>query len=57
MPFALFFSGGQAIHYSADFARRGWNGSSKGCVNVRDYNALKRLFDLARVGDKVIVYN
>ena len=57
MPYAMFFSGGQAIHYSSDFATRGYNGSSKGCVNVRDKAAIARLFDIARVGDKVIVYN
>lgn len=56
MPFAMFFDGGIAIHYSADFARRGYSGGSGGCVNVRDYNQMKRFFDTARVGDKVIVY-
>src|SRR5258708_7365398 len=33
MPFSLFFDGGQAIHYSADFARNGYHGASHGCVN------------------------
>lgn len=56
MPYAMFFSGGQAIHYSPDFAARGYNGSSHGCVNVRNKSGLARLFDLAKVGDKVIVY-
>lgn len=56
MPFAMFFSGGQAVHYSADFARNGYYGASHGCVNVRDYNGIKKLFDEVRVGDKVIVY-
>lgn len=56
MPFAMFFSGGQAVHYSADFAARGYNGSSHGCVNIRDYSGIKKLFDQVRVGDKVIVY-
>ena len=56
MPFALFFSGGQAVHYSADFARNGYNGASHGCVNVRDKGAVAALFDAARVGDKVVVY-
>lgn len=36
MPFSMFFSGGQAVHHCADFARYGYNGSSHGCVNVRD---------------------
>ncbi|HEU4945901.1 MAG TPA: L,D-transpeptidase family protein [Kribbella sp.] len=56
MPFAMFFSGGQAVHYSSDFAARGYNGASHGCVNVRDYNGIKWLFDQVKVGDKVIVY-
>ena len=56
MPYALFFSGGQAIHYSADFAARGYNGGSHGCVNVRDKAAAQALFDQTKVYDKVIVY-
>ncbi|WP_439675634.1 L,D-transpeptidase [Embleya sp. MST-111070] len=56
MPFAMFFSGGQAVHYSADFAANGYNGASHGCVNVRDKGLVQRLFDETRVGDKVIVY-
>ena len=38
MPYAMFFSGGQAVHYSADFAARGYSGASHGCVNVRNYS-------------------
>jgi peptidoglycan hydrolase-like protein with peptidoglycan-binding domain len=56
MPFAMFFSGGQAVHYSPDFAANGYNGASHGCVNVRDRVAVEWLFDQVRVGDKVIVY-
>ena len=56
MPFAMFFSRGQAVHYSSDFAARGYSGASHGCVNVRDYNGLKALFDKVRVGDKAVVY-
>ncbi|GAA0599305.1 murein L,D-transpeptidase [Kribbella sandramycini] len=56
MPYAMFFSGGQAVHYSSDFAARGYAGASHGCVNVRDLAKIKRLFDLIKVGDKVIVY-
>lgn len=56
MPYALFFSGGQAVHFSADFKARGYNGSSHGCVNVRDKDAVSSLFDATQVGDKVIVY-
>jgi lipoprotein-anchoring transpeptidase ErfK/SrfK len=56
MPFAMFFSGGQAVHYSADFAARGYNGSSHGCVNVRDYNGIAWLFDQVSIGTSVVVY-
>ncbi len=56
MPFAMFFSGGQAVHYSPDFAAHGYSGASHGCVNVRDRVAVERLFDEVRIGDKVIVY-
>ncbi|WP_019874773.1 L,D-transpeptidase [Sporichthya polymorpha] len=56
MPFSMFFSGGQAIHYSSDFARRGYSGASHGCVNTRDYAATRALFNSVRVGDKVYVH-
>jgi len=56
MPYAMFFSGGQAVHYSSDFAARGYNGASHGCVNVRDLGKIQALFDQIKVGDKVVVY-
>jgi peptidoglycan hydrolase-like protein with peptidoglycan-binding domain len=56
MPFAMFFSGGQAVHYSSDFATVGYNGASHGCVNIRDYDGVKWLFSQVQVGDKVVVY-
>ncbi|MFC9298417.1 peptidoglycan-binding protein [Streptomyces sp. NPDC057011] len=56
MPYSMFFSRGQAVHYSADFAARGYAGASHGCVNVRDKGKLSALFDQVQVGDKVVVY-
>jgi hypothetical protein len=56
MPFAMFFDRGQAVHYSPDFAARGYSGASHGCVNTRDYNAIKALFGRVQVGDRVVVY-
>ena len=56
MPYAMFFSGGQAVHYSPDFAANGYSGASHGCVNVRNLAGIQSLFAQARVGDKVIVY-
>ncbi|MFF9484558.1 L,D-transpeptidase family protein [Streptomyces sp. NPDC014676] len=56
MPYAMFFSGGQAVHFSADFAARGYSGASHGCVNVRDEEAIARLYGQVRNGDKVVVH-
>ncbi|OKJ78169.1 L,D-transpeptidase family protein [Streptomyces sp. CB02460] len=56
MPYAMFFSGGQAVHYSSDFAARGYNGASHGCVNVRDEGKIAALFAAVRTGDKVVIY-
>lgn len=56
MPFALFFDRGQAVHYSSDFAARGYAGASHGCVNIRDFKNMEWLFDHAQVGDRVMVY-
>ncbi|MFI8854625.1 peptidoglycan-binding protein [Streptomyces sp. NPDC053499] len=56
MPYAMFFSRGQAVHYSADFAARGYAGASHGCVNVRDKKKIAKVFAEIHPGDKVIVY-
>ena len=56
MPFSMFVSGGQAVHYSSDFAARGYAGASHGCVNVRDYAGIQWLFDQVAIGDKVVIY-
>ncbi|MFE6177350.1 L,D-transpeptidase family protein [Streptomyces sp. NPDC056464] len=56
MPYAMFFSGGQAVHYSSDFAARGYGGASHGCVNVADEPAIKEMFAQVRTGDKVVVH-
>ncbi len=56
MPYAMFFSGGQAVHYSADFAVRGYAGGSHGCVNVRDEQKIANLFAQVRMGDRVVIY-
>ncbi|EPH39654.1 hypothetical protein STRAU_7278 [Streptomyces aurantiacus JA 4570] len=56
MPYAMFFSGGQAVHYSSDFAARGYNGASHGCVNVRDKKSIAKLFKQVENGDRVVIY-
>ncbi|MEU5010335.1 L,D-transpeptidase family protein [Streptomyces sp. NPDC021749] len=57
MPYAMFFSGGQAVHYSADFAARGYRGASHGCVNVRDRDRIAALFAAVHKGTTVVVYH
>jgi len=56
MPFAMFFSGGQAVHYSPFFARDGYYGGSHGCIGLRDKTAAASLFDRIPIGTKVYVY-
>jgi hypothetical protein len=56
MPDAMFFSGGEAVHFSIDFKTYGYAHHSHGCVNVRDRAAVERLFADTRVGDTVVVY-
>ncbi|MER5555132.1 L,D-transpeptidase family protein [Streptomyces sp. NPDC002793] len=56
MPYAMFFSGGQAVHFSSDFAANGYSGASHGCVNVRDEGKIASLYAQVRNGDKVVIY-
>jgi lipoprotein-anchoring transpeptidase ErfK/SrfK len=56
MPYAMFFHGGQAVHWSKAFTNHGYRGCSHGCVNIRDKSGLRSLFDKMRVGDRVVVY-
>ncbi|SDB86923.1 L,D-transpeptidase catalytic domain [Raineyella antarctica] len=57
MPYAMFFSGGQAVHFSSDFAARGYAGNSHGCVNVRDKAALAKMFaEVDVMSTRVVVY-
>ena len=53
---AMFFSGGQAVHYSPDFVANGYNGASHGCVNIRAFKSIRWLFDQVRLGDRVVVF-
>jgi hypothetical protein len=56
MPYSMFFSGGQAVHYSSDFNRRGYAGCSHGCVNIRSWSKISWVFAHIKVGDRVVVY-
>ena len=57
MPYSMFFSGGEAIHYSSDFKAYGYAHHSHGCVNIRDYNGMKWLYNHVPQGTKVVVYH
>ena len=56
MPFAMFFNGDEAVHYSPDFAAVGYLHGSHGCVGVRDMEKVTWLFDHVPVGTRVYVY-
>ena len=56
MPYSMFFSGGQAVHYSQYFAADGYSGASHGCVNIRDYQGVKKMYAMAPLGTRVFVY-
>ena len=56
MPYSLFFSGGQAIHYSQAFSRRGYEVGTLGCVAIGDRAFAKRLYMTSPVGRKVVVH-
>ena len=57
MPYSMFFSGGQAVHYSSNFARLGYASASHGCVNIADLAQVRSLYFKVRVGDKVVVHH
>lgn len=61
MPYSMFFNGGQAIHYSANFAAHDYRGSSHGCVNLKSMNDAEWLYNwsteatTSRAGTRVVV--
>ena len=57
LPYSMYFYGGQAVHYSHAFAREGYNGSSHGCVNIRDMNKIRWLYNRVPVGTPVYVFS
>ncbi len=56
MPYAVFYDGNVAIHFSQDFADKGYDSGSHGCSQLRDYQAAKWLYEQVKVGDRVVVY-
>lgn len=56
MPYPMFFSGGQAVHFSWEFSRYP-NTKSHGCIGTRDLKAQKWLWERSPVGTPVIVFD
>lgn len=56
MPYSMFFSGGQAFHYSMYFAADGYNGASHGCVNIGSKSEARWLYSKTPAGTPVRVY-
>lgn len=57
MPRAMFFHGGEAVHFSPYFHRYGYNGGSHGCIGIRDLSTASWLFTHTPVGTRVYVYS
>ncbi len=56
MPYAIFYNGDVAIHFSDDFADNGYAGGSHGCSQLKDYQVAKWLYEQMQVGDRIVVY-
>ncbi len=54
MPFFVQFSGGQGIHYSAEFAQTGYQ-YSHGCIGLSNYKFAQRVYNFAYPGMVVVV--
>lgn len=56
MPYSVMFHPDMYVHYSPDFARRGYATSSHGCVNVRSIKDAVWFFRNTPIGAKVHVF-
>ncbi|MFZ1362969.1 MAG: L,D-transpeptidase family protein [Candidatus Nanopelagicales bacterium] len=56
MPWALYFSRSQAVHFSPGFKSVGYYGASLGCVNIRDFKGVRWLYRQIPIGTFVKVY-
>lgn len=58
MPYALFFNGDMAVHYSPTFAAYGYypGGGSHGCINVGDLEKSQWIFYHTGTGTLVHIY-
>ncbi len=56
MPYSLFFSGGQALHFSKPFKNRGYAVGTLGCIAVGDKSFAVQAYRMMGTGDSVVVY-
>ncbi len=59
MPFAIFYNGDEAVHFSPDFAADpvvNPGEGSHGCVNVSSFKGARALFNKVPEGTRVVVY-
>jgi len=56
MPYSTMFDPNMYVHYSADFASKGYSGSSHGCVNVKSKADAQWIMNNTPIGAKVVVY-
>lgn len=56
MPYSMYFYGGQAVHYSGDFAANTNPQGSHGCINVKDRAGIAAVYGEVQVGDKVVIF-
>lgn len=56
MPYSIMFHPDMYVHYSSDFAKRGYATSSHGCVNVGDKDAILWLYENTPIGATVHVF-
>ncbi|WP_203569020.1 L,D-transpeptidase family protein [Aestuariimicrobium ganziense] len=56
MPYSMYFDGGIAVHYSADFAANGYQLGSHGCVNMNSLSDASWLYSQVPIGTRVVVY-
>ena len=57
MKYSMYFSGGQAIHYSPYFDRDGYAGASAGCVNTRHLAGTEAMFAAVPLATSPSIYS
>lgn len=56
MPYSVKFDPTMYVHYSADFAKKGYAAASHGCINVRSKADAAWIYRNTPVGAKVVVF-